>query len=172
MAEFQVVTLAPEEWPLFKQIRLDSLLRIPQAYASNYAEVLHRPDAHWRERLIDAQAGQKSWLLFAKETDQVIGMIGAYRSAEDDAVEIISVYVVEEKRQQGVATALMAAILEKVAQAGIFRKAVLTVNADQGAAVALYRHFGFQIVAEKTGIMGDGMIHQGYLMEKAINGLI
>jgi len=165
MANVQVVKLTPDEWRLYKQIRLESLLVEPQALASSYADVVKRPKSQWQERLIEARAGKKSWLLFAKENERIIGMIGAYIGEESDVVEIISVYVTKEKRGLGAATALMEAILTEVAKFGAFRKAVLTVNAGQTAAVALYRHFGFQIVGENTGVLGDGNSYQGYVME-------
>ena len=138
MAKDQVVTLTSENWQLYKQIRLESLLMEPHAFSSNYSDVLQRPDSHWQERLIEAQAGEKSCLLFAKENEQIIGMIGATFAEENGVVEIISVYVSKEKRGHGVATALMASILEEVGQGNAFWKAVLTVSADQTAAVAIY----------------------------------
>lgn len=168
MAKIQVVKLSSEDWQLYKHIRLESLLMEPQAFGSSYAEVLQRPDSHWQERLIDAQAGKKSWLLFAKENNRIIGMIGAYYVQESDVVDIISVYVTEERRGHSVGTELMAAILAEVGKGSVFRKVGLTVNAGQTAAVALYRHFGFQIVGEKSGVMGDGRTYQGYIMEKEL----
>lgn len=168
MAELQVVKLSAEEWQLYKQIRLESLLVEPQAFGSRYADFLHRPDSYWQGRLDEAQAGENSWLLFAKEREQIIGIIGAYRAEEGDVVEIISVFVTKEKRGMGAATALMAAILEEVGKAGAFRKAVLSVNAGQKAALALYRHFGFRIFGEKTGVMGDGKSYRGFIMEKEL----
>ena len=165
MVNLQIITLTPDEWQLYRQIRLEALLLEPQAFGSSYADAVQRPDSSWQERLVEAQAGKKGWLLFAKESDRITGMVGAYRVDDSDVVEIISVYVTKEKRGQGVATALMAAILEEVGRSGIFRKAVLSVNADQTAAVALYRRFGFQIVGEKTGVMGDGLTHRGAIME-------
>ena len=166
MANIQIVTLMPEEWRLYKQFRLESLLREPHAFNSSYAEVLQRPDSHWQERLIAARVGNKSWLLFARENDQIVGMIGAFGPEKSEVVEIISVYVSPEKRGQGIATALMTEILEEVGKSETFRKAVITVNESQTAAVALYRYFGFQVVGEITGIMGDGNSYTGYIMEK------
>lgn len=170
MNDFQVVKLAPDEWQLYKQHRLEALLEEPRAFGSSYAEVLQRPDSHWQERLIEAQSGIKSWLLFAKENAQIIGMIGAFRAEESDVVEIISVYVTKAKRRLGVANALMAAILDEVGKDNAIRKVVIGVNAEQTAAVSLYQHFGFQIIGEKNGIMGDGMSYLSYVMEKEIIG--
>ena len=166
MANIQIVTLTPEEWPLYKQIRLESLLMAPEAFSSSYAEVLQWPDSHWQERLVEARSREKSYLLFAKENERIVGIIGAYGPKGSEVVEIISVYVTQEKRGQGVGIALMTEILEEVGKGKSFRKAVLTVNDGQIAAIALYRHFGFQTVGKITGIMGDGNSHTGYVMEK------
>ena len=169
MSNIQIVKLMPEEWQLYKQIRLEALLMEPQAFSSRYENTLKKPDSDWQEGLIEVQAGEKSWLLFAKENDSIIGMIGAYRSEIADVVVIVAVYVKKDKRGKGVATALMKAILAEVGRKGIFRKAQLTVNTDQLSAVALYRHFGFQIIKEKTGVMGNGNTYSEYIMEKKLS---
>ena len=160
--------LSPEEWQLYKQIRLESLMVEPQAFGISYANNIQRPASYWQERLREAQSGEKSWLLFAKENDRIIGMIGAYRAEDNDVVEIISVYVTKEHRGQGVASALMAAILGEIDKGGAFRKVALTVNVGQTEAVTLYRRFGFQIVGEKNGVLGDGNAYTGYIMEKEL----
>ena len=168
MNNFQVVKLTPDEWRLYKQHRLEALLEEPRAFGSSYAEVLQRPDSHWQERLTEAQSGINSWLLFAKENAQIIGMIGAFRAEESDVAEIISVYVTKGKRRHGVANALMTAILDEVDKGNAVRKVVIGVNARQTAAVSLYQQFGFQIVGEKIGVMGDGMSYPSYVMEKEL----
>ena len=171
MPNFQILKLPPADWRLYKQIRLESLTEAPQAFSSSYAETLQRPDSHWQQRLIDAQAGEKSWLLFAKENDQITGMVGAFRPVDNPGVvDIISVYVTREKRGQGVASALMAAILAEVGRGGAIHIARLAVTTSQSAAVALYQKFGFQIVAETTGVLGDGIIHAGYIMQLDLAG--
>lgn len=166
MANIQIVKLAPEDWQQYKRIRLEALKRDPQAFGSSLAETQQRPDSHWQERLGEALAGTKNWLLFAKEDDRIIGLIGAYRTAQQDVVEIYSVYVTQAGRRHGAATALMSSILQEVEKPGFFRKAVLSVTASQAAAIALYQKFGFQIVDTKTAVMGDEISHQGYIMEK------
>jgi len=170
MPNFEVFKLPPADWRLYKQIRLESLTEAPQAFISSYAETLLRPDSHWKERLIDAQAGEKSWLLFARENDRITGMVGAYHTEDSGTVDIISVYVTKEKRGQGIASALMTAILAEVARSGDFRTARLAVTASQTAALALYQKFGFQIVTETTGVMGDGVSHAGYIMQVELAG--
>jgi ribosomal protein S18 acetylase RimI-like enzyme len=169
MSNIQIVKLMPEEWQPYKELRLEALLMEPQAFASRYADAFQKPDSYWQERLAEVRAGKIFWLLFAKENDRLIGMIGAYCTEESDVVEIISVYVTKDKRGLGVATALMEAILAEVGKKGAFRKAELTVNADQIQAIALYRHFGFQVIEVKTGVLGNGNSYSKYIMEKKLS---
>jgi ribosomal protein S18 acetylase RimI-like enzyme len=162
----QIVKLGPEEWQAFRQLRLESLEADPQAFSSLYAEVERRPDSFWQERLRESQVGEKSWMLFARDGDRLVGMIGAFREAGSEMVEIISVYVSRDWRGQGVGGALMEGILGEMRRLEGVRTAVLGVNAGQAAAVALYQRFGFVIVGENSGVMGDGSVHKGYVMEK------
>ena len=180
MTNFRIVTLPPEEWQPYKQLRLEALLQEPQSFSTRYEEMLQKPDTFWQGRLVDAQSGETSRLLFARENDAsgllgrgllgrgLIGMIGAYCQEGSHTVDIISVYVTREKRRQGVAHALMTAILAEVEQQGRFSKALLSVTVGQDAAIALYQRFGFQIVGENTGVMGDGLTHTEYIMEKLL----
>lgn len=168
MPDIKIVKLNPDDWRLYRQIRLESLQAEPQAYSSSFGEVSQRPDSHWQERLIETQQGSQSWLLFAKENDRIIGMVGAYRSVTSGVVEIISLYVTIRNRQKGAGRALLEAILAEISQASDIRKACLTVNSEQAAAVALYRESGFQVTGETGGVMGDGKYYPGYFMEKQV----
>jgi ribosomal protein S18 acetylase RimI-like enzyme len=169
MSNIQIVKLLPEEWQLYKQLRLEALLMEPQAFASQYENTVKKPDSDWQEGLAEVQVGEKNWLLFAKENDRLIGMIGAYQPETSDVVVIVALYVTKDKRGQGVAAALMEAILAEVGSKGIFRKAELAVNTDQISAIALYTHFGFKFIEEKTGVMGNGNSCSEYMMEKELS---
>ena len=92
-------------------------------------------------------------------------------SRDSDIVEIISVFVGKAARGQGVGSALMAAILAEVKQVAVFRKAILSVNAAQGAAVGLYGKFGFEKVGEITSKQGDGQQYPVYIMEKKLGAV-
>src|SRR5947209_7654165 len=110
MNHLEIIKLQPEDWQAYKSLRLEALRNEPQAFGSSYQENLQKPDVYWQGRLADAAEGKKSWLLFAKEKDRLIGMIGAFITDEKDAAEIISVYVTKEKRGKGVSKALMTEI--------------------------------------------------------------
>ncbi len=168
MADIQIVTIAPDDWQQYRQIRLEALQAEPQAFTSPYEEAAQRPPSYWQERLSAARAGEKSRLLFAKENERIVGMIGSFSAGDSQVVDIISVYVTRDARRRGIASALMAAILQEAEQTGAYRKAVLTVNGAQTAAVSLYQQFGFQIVGELSGVLGNGNPFRGFVMEKEL----
>lgn len=165
MTDCEIVRLSPDEWALYKQIRLEALKLEQQAFGSRYEDNIKYPEAFWRGRLEDAQAGE-NLLLFARQGDRLVGLIGTYADEEKGVVNVISVYVAAEARGQGIGAALMEAILAEVRKQGTFRKARLMVNADQAAAFDLYRRFGFEVVGEETNVLGDGLSHLEYVMEK------
>ena len=68
----------------------------------------------------------------------------------------------------GVSTRLMDALLTELQGYTSLKKAILDVNVEQVAAVALYRRFGFDVIGETTKPLGDGNNHDEYVMEKAL----
>jgi ribosomal protein S18 acetylase RimI-like enzyme len=60
----------------------------------------------------------------------------------------------------------MERILSELGEKEGIRKAILGVNQEQTAAVALYRQFGFEVTGELEEVQGDGKEHTGYVMEK------
>ena len=165
----EICTLAPAEWRAYRALRLEALRDSPQAFGSSYQDQLSRPDSFWRTRLEDAAKGQHTWLFFARAGQAWVGMTGAYHEEADDPglATIVSVYVTPTARGQGISTRLMQAILDQLRQAG-FRTAQLGVVLGQTAALHLYQGFGFKVVRTETNLMGDGLEHVEYLMERPI----
>lgn len=173
MENLHIVKLKIEDWQAYKDIRLEALKTEPQAFGASYEGNAQKPDEYWRGRLEDAARGEKSWLLFAKANDRLIGMIGAFAedvgdSVEPHSAEIISVYVTPAERGKGAAKALMTAILQELSQKKTIRTVVLAVNVHQIPAIQLYKCFGFQITGKRNEQSGDGAYHQGYLMERTL----
>ena len=167
--QIEIVQLEPDTWHDYKALRLEALHTEPQAFGSKYADNVQHPDSFWRRRLEEAAVGQISWLLFAKSGDRLVGMIGAYVADDSPAVaEIISTYVKPDFRRQGIARALMAALLSAIRKHGTVRIARLIVNVDQKFALQLYQHFEFEIIETVNNRMGDGQFYDGYLMEKSL----
>ena len=168
MEPIEIVRLDPDEWQVYKALRLESLQNAPQAFGSSYDANLARSETFWRDRLVEARIGEQGWLLFARVDGQLVGMIGAYRTDDAAVVEIISTYVTPAYRGQGVARALMEALLETLTQTGRFERATLGVNQQQVAAIRLYERCGFACVRTEQIQMGDGQTYMGATMERLL----
>ncbi|HYD19601.1 MAG TPA: GNAT family protein [Patescibacteria group bacterium] len=69
----------PDEWPLYKAVRLRALQTDPKVFGSNYAREVPRPDEEWQRALTRADMG----VFGIFEGDAVIGMTGIVIDAED-----------------------------------------------------------------------------------------
>lgn len=168
MPNFEIVQLSPDDWQVYKQIRLEALQTEPQAFAADYQKTAARPDAYWQGRLVDAASRKNNWLLFAREDGRLLGMIGAMVEDVPHVAWIISVYVSPPARGQGVGKALMSAILSELAQSGSIRTAKLSVNIHQKPALNLYQRCGFVITGTEDVFLGDGQYHPEYVMVRPI----
>jgi ribosomal protein S18 acetylase RimI-like enzyme len=164
----EIIPLPPAHWQLYRDLRLEALRTEPQAFGASYEENAQKPDDYWQGRLRETAEGVKSWLLFARAEDRLVGMIGAYAPDQTDTIELISMYVSPVVRGKGVANALMEALLEALGKTLRFRHVRLAVNVDQGPAIALYQRSGFQIEGEQMVRMGDGLMHRELVMGKAL----
>jgi ribosomal protein S18 acetylase RimI-like enzyme len=168
MEKVRISTLHPDEWQVYKKLRLEALQCEPQAFGTSYAEALQKPDAYWRERLEKIDPAHGSWMLFAVKAGTPIGMVAAYTSGPDRA-DIVSVYVTAAERGHGVGRMLLEAILCQIASCSSVKVAALSVNKGQCAAVALYSSLGFIVVGEVTATLGDGHTYEEYMMEKVLD---
>ena len=158
--------LQPNEWRAYKRLRLEALEREPQAFGATYASTIQKPDDFWRKRLEDAEAMPDSPILFAVRDGVPIGLAAACPGETVGQVAIISVYVTAAERGRGVARALMTALLQALQSRA--ETVSLHVNPDQSAALTLYLSLGFTVQEEITAVLGDGIEHREYRMEKAL----
>ena len=168
MDSVTIARLDPDRWQDFRALRLDALRTDPQAFGSSYRDARERPDTFWREWLENAARGTESLLLFAQAGCQLVGMIGAFIDAEHRYADIVAVSVLREARGQGIAKALMSALLHALEHDERITRLALDVNVDQLAAISLYASFGFGIVGSQRSVLGDGREHDKYLMEKVL----
>lgn len=115
-----------------------------------------------RARIVDSLAPGKIDLnLVAERDDQLLGSAGLHpvgTSVRRRHAMMVGISVVHEAKGQGVGTALMQALCDYADRwMGVLR-IELTVFADNEAAVALYRKFGFQTEGRHRGYaMRDGV---------------
>jgi ribosomal protein S18 acetylase RimI-like enzyme len=163
----EIITDLPvERWPEFRELRLRALQTDPAAFGQSYAIAKDHPEELWQSRLRDVHDGV-AWIVFAERSGSLTGMIGAFQTEDDRDrrnATVWGVFIDVGERGRGTGHALLSALLDQLAAAGMLT-AKLTVNKDQIAAVSLYERHGFRIVGHETALLGDGQEHDELIME-------
>jgi ribosomal protein S18 acetylase RimI-like enzyme len=166
----EITTPTEASWAEFRALRLRALAEEPQAFGQTHDVACTFPETFWRGRLRDAAAGA-SWLICARMSGRLVGMVGAFQTDEDHRhgrATVVGTYVEPEVRRQGIAQRLLAALLDRLAAAEGVAVARLGANPEQAAAVNLYRRAGFRIIGTEIVVLGDGCSHPVLVMEKPI----
>ena len=130
--------------PVVRPLKADRAQECARLHAAGFA---HPWSAHEVAALISASS-----TLAAAAVDPVSGRMQGFvlaRLAADEA-EILTIAVDPPARGRGVGRALLAANLRQAANAGA-RVMFLEVDEDNAPALALYKHFGFIKVGQRTG---------------------
>jgi GNAT superfamily N-acetyltransferase len=151
--------LSPDDWPLWRRLRLAALAEAPYAFGSRLADWQGDGDRaeRWRDRL----ALPGSYNVVALLDEQPAGMASGVPADEPGVVELISMWVSPHARGRGVGDRLIQGIEEWAGQrqAQVLRLSVVRGNE---AAERLYRRCGFV----GTGVAPDGVPPED-VMEKA-----
>jgi len=159
--------LSPEDFDVFRRIRLEALRAEPAVFASSAEDWENLPDEEWRRRLT-----VNSVLVDFHEEEPIaiMGLVRQTASKMAHRATIIMVYVRKDRRGGGHAKALLEAIVCHAREAGI-RQLELAVSAENPAAIRFYRREGFV----EAGRIAGGTIHEGreideILMMRRIDG--
>ena len=154
-AGFAVQRLRPEHWRRWRELRLGALAESPEAFSSTVERERRLPDEVWRERArAFAEPARDRTMLVAVEAADGgwIGCAGAI--VEGGVPHVISVWVVPERRGQGVGGSLVEAVVAWARAEGHDRLR-LDVVRGQVAAVRLYRRLGFRTTGRVTPVPRD-----------------
>jgi ribosomal protein S18 acetylase RimI-like enzyme len=138
--------LTPDEWPLWRVLRLQALSDAPYAFGSKLADWQGIGDSQerWRDRLTSVPVN-----LIAFLDGRPVGMVSATKRDDNGTVELISMWVAPSGRGSGVGDALVIAVMEWARQQQALR---LSLDVKQGNefATALYRRHGFVDAGQLT----------------------
>jgi GNAT superfamily N-acetyltransferase len=145
--------LSPDDWELWRRLRLAALTEAPSAFGSRLADWQGEGDqeGRWRERLNIAG----SYNIVAMLDDEPAGMASGVPGESADAVELISMWVAPSARGHGVGDVLMQRI-EQWASRNAALVLRLNIAADNAGADRLYRRNGFAYTGEDGPPMPDG----------------
>ena len=95
----------PDEADILAELRLSALLDAPSAFASTHASEALRTPNDWAHLAIRRSSGDEEATFIAWDGDSPAGLIGAYRSHDDDRVELVSMWTAPASRERGVRVA-------------------------------------------------------------------
>ncbi|MCA9864621.1 MAG: GNAT family N-acetyltransferase [Thermomicrobiales bacterium] len=149
--DIEIIVATPDDWQAARDIRLEALLRDPQAFGSTYAESIGRTEDEWRTWV--SRPGVT--LLLARADQAVVGIVGGLRGDDmtgDAAVAwVVSMYVTATHRQRGVGRRLLQAILADLEEDPVLTRVILHVSHSQLPAQRLYASLGFVPIGEEDG---------------------
>jgi RimJ/RimL family protein N-acetyltransferase len=131
--------ISPDEWPLFRELRLAALEEAPYAFETALADWQGANDTEqrWRRRLTGVPFNAIAYL-----DDAPGGMASGTEPSANGEVELISMWVAPGARGKGVGEALIAAVV-RWARAQSAARVSLDVWEFNERAIALYKRCGF-----------------------------
>jgi GNAT superfamily N-acetyltransferase len=140
----------PDDWLIYRNLRLRALTEEPQAYASPLERELQLTDQQWRDRL------GRAFTVLALTDEELIGTAtGVWRG--DGDMMIVAMYVVPEARGRGLAVRLID-VIAGAAMAGGGRRLLLDLAEGNAAAERSYRRYGFVPTGQSTPMERDPSI--------------
>lgn len=138
----EVRTLAPDDWRLWRDVRLKALADAPEAFGSTLTDWDAANERRWRRRLEEVPFN-----VIATINGVAIGQASGTAAGEDGRVELISMWVAPEARGTGAARELVDAVAEWARGVGAVGVR-LSVRRANERAIRLYRRAGFIHVDE------------------------
>jgi ribosomal protein S18 acetylase RimI-like enzyme len=146
--------LAPDDWKIWRGLRLAALAEAPQAFGSRLADWQGDGDRErrWRDRL----QIPGSHNLVACLDGQPVAMASGVPTERDGVAEVISMWVGPDARGKGVGDLLLREIEGWALRRGATALR-LSVMPGNDPALALYRRNGFQATGEPGDLLPDGV---------------
>jgi len=138
-AGLEVRELGPDDWELFRRVRLAALAESPAAFGSRYADWVDAEPERWRRRLTDVPLN-----LVLIMDGEPVGMVSG-TAPLDGTVELISLWVAPTARGRGVPDEAVRRVRDW-ARSQKAARLVLSVKIANTAARRLYERLGFELV--------------------------
>jgi len=133
------------DWEAFRDIRLEALREVPEAFGSTYAREVAFAEADWQGRI--ARAGNFLGYLPEVSATEPAGLIGGYQE-DPEVVELVSMYVRPRARGRGLGEALIAAVIDWATVRNA-ESVHLWVTETNKPARLLYERCGFTPTSER-----------------------
>lgn len=130
--------VTPDDWRSHRDLRLEMLKDAPDAFFTQYDDVVGFDEDTWRERIATQFHFQ------ARLDGDPVGSVGVWDDPEtpSDAATLVAMYVAPRARGTGTGEQLVQAVLDEAAARGRSR-VVLEVTETNEPARRLYERMGF-----------------------------
>lgn len=135
MTPVGVRRVVPDEWQLFRKIRLAALADAPKAFLTTLAEAETFPEEVWRTRA--AEGGT----MLAWRDDRPVGIVAAF-VPDGDAPQLVMMWVEPESRGTGVLESLIDSVVAWARERDLPEVRLWVVEGNERAERA-YARYGF-----------------------------
>lgn len=138
--------LEPDDWQLWRRLRLEALASAPEAFRSTYAEWFGPSDTeeNWRARL-----AQRALNAVVSWHGEPAGMVSAHIT--DGAVELHSMWIAPHVRGHGLGDAAVHAVVDWATSNYPGLPVELSVKVGNASATKLYERNGFVDIGQPKG---------------------
>lgn len=148
-------------WEDYKNIRLQALQEVPQAFLDDIDRAKDEEKSFWVQRSKN--------VIFAEVDGRVVGTAGFYqeeKSKQKHIMNIVGVYVLPEYRGKKVGYQLLEKVLEEIKKNKEIKVIQLGVVDTQKEAMDLYKSLGFVEIGKlKYAVNVNGKYFDEYLMQ-------
>jgi RimJ/RimL family protein N-acetyltransferase len=146
---YHLKKLTPDDWLIFKQIRLEALQQAHGVFGGSYEKESQHPDDYWQERISDPLSAY--WGLF--HDNEIIGLTGA--RAYDTDIFLVASYIRAEHRKKGLSTLYYRARIDWAKENG-YKKVIVSHREDNIASKKANQNFGFVYTHTEPKTWPDG----------------
>lgn len=132
----EVRRLVPDDWALWRQVRLAALADAPYAYGSTLARERAFDETTWRSRL----SRDTGVAAVALAGDRGVGAIGGHTPPGADAVSLVALWADPASRGQGVGDALVTDLVAWARETGWSQLRLQVVRTNTPARALFLRH--------------------------------
>jgi ribosomal protein S18 acetylase RimI-like enzyme len=164
----RVERLGEDDWAVFRELRLHSLLESPDAFGSTYGEESPRTERAWRDWAAGRWRGGTA-AVFAGRADNgtAVGTsTGAEYEVEPGVAHVYAMWVAPDARGAGVGRALVDAVADWARDRGCDRL-VLSVTESNQTARRFYQACGFEDTGEREALR-EGSETQTLILSKPL----
>ncbi len=157
MANLNVELFQPDQWRLYRDLRLNALKDSPEAFGSTYAQARLHSGSVWSTRLADVCTDFDLPIL-VRVDGQAAGLAwGKIEPATRDTAHLYQMWVAAEHRGVGAGMLLLERVISWARERGA-RQVLLAVTCGDSPARRMYERAGFSPVGEPEPLRpGSGL---------------